>query len=385
MFVPVLSRRHAASYESVVRRDAADAVALDDRSLVSRLQALAGDFPEGRRYRDLMSEILGLQVATFPAEDGLNPGVQLDTRGGIHLTRMGDGVRNVVTIGAELADSARPRVMLIEEPENDLHPDALYRLLQVLRRNVEEVGHQLVVSTHSDVVLRELGSIKDAVVYRTSVVTADGTLPTTTYARMEDEFDRRAALHSLGYRDALPIAWLVLEESTAQSFIFECLVPLFVPRLSAIRGVSSDGVGNARRTVDGLHRMILFARLVEEDAPRAWVLVDGDEAGLQTVDTLREAYSTWPADRFRALSAPGIEEYYPARFADQVHEIQQESDRQRKRRLKAGLVKDIVGWVASDPDLARGDLQASAGEVIACLEDIERQIIALQVADSRAR
>jgi predicted ATPase len=377
MFVPVLSRRRAGIFETVVDKDSAAIVGVDDRSLASRLQALAGNHAEGNRYRTVVDRVLGLSVSTFPVKGGVTPGIPLSTSAGIALERMGDGVRNIVTLASELVDDADERLFLIEEPENDLHPAALLALLDVVR---EAVGHhQFIVTTHSDVVLSELGSIPGSRVYETTTNPAEQHPPTTTYRALEDEFDRREALTSLGYAHDLPIGWLVFEESSAERFVRDCLIPCCVPRLAAMRTAAAGGTTNVTRTVLGLHRMVLFARLVDSDHPRAWVLVDGDQAGRDAVARLREDFSKWPPGRFENFANDDIESYYPEPFAERVAEIAElaKRDRRETQRLKKKLIEDVVDWSATEPDAATM-LEATAGEVLVHLRRIETEIVALQ-------
>lgn len=372
LFVPVLTRRRAAVFETTVAPDAAATVGLDDRSLSSRLTAL-GDHPEGDRYRSLMQRLLGLSVSTLLVQGGVTPGIPLSTNTGIELARMGDGVRNMVLLATELADQSRPRVFLIEEPENDLHPQALLALMEVLREASRH--HQLIVTTHSDVVLRELGSLTGSRVYETSSTVKDK-IPTTTYRPLVDEFDRREALTNLGYTHDLPIGWLVLEESTAETFIRSCLVPLLVPRLGMLRTAEAKGATNVTRTVTGLHRMVLFARLLQDDAPRAWVLVDGDKPGQDAVRELKRAFPAWPASRFATLPGPNLEHFYPPRFRDRVEAIAK-APRREQSRLKGELVEHVVAWAHSDAG-AVGELERSAAGLIAELRRIEGEILLLQ-------
>lgn len=377
IFVPMLTRRRVGIFETVVDKDSAIMVGMDDRSLVSRLQALAGDHPEGNGYRDIVGRVLGLSVSTFPVKGGATPGIPLSTSAGIALERMGDGVRNVVTLASELVDDAHDRLFLIEEPENDLHPAALLSLLEVIRESSDH--HQFIVTTHSDVVLRELGSIPGGRVYETVNDSSKQHLPTTSYRALEDEFDRREALTSLGYAHDLPIGWLVFEESSAERFVRDCLIPICVPRLAVMRTAAAGGTTNITRTVLGLHRMVLFARLVESDSPRAWALVDGDQAGQDAVAELRRAFSGWPPSRFATFAKHDIESYYPAPFADRAVEITRLKKRDKKeaQRLKKKLIEDVVDWSATEPDAA-AMLEASAGDVLAHLRRIESEIVALQ-------
>lgn len=375
LFVPILTRRRAGMFETVIDDAAAAAVGMDDRTLASRLATLSYEHAEGRRYRRLMRSILDLDVSTIVVKGGALPGVPLDTRSGIALERMGDGVRNVVLFASELADDSQPRMFLIEEPENDLHPEALRRLLEEIREASQT--HQFLITTHSDKVLTHLGSLPQAKVYQATNTDQDG-LPTSTFTLLEDEFDRRHALTQLGYEHTLPIGWLVLEESTAQTFIEQCLIPMFTPKLASVRVVSAGGAGNVPRTVAALHRMVLFAHLAEPISPRAWVLVDGDDAGQKATATLRTNFKTWPPERFHTLARPRLEDYYPDHFRDRVDAIGRDNIQgPEAMKYKGALVKDVVRWANTEPT-ARAQIELSAADIISQLRRIELGIVELQ-------
>lgn len=378
LMVPILTRRRASTLETNVDIGAAMTVGLDDRSLSSRLSALAGDHPEGRRYRDAMKKVLGLNVTSFPVANGASPGIPLSSSEGITLDHMGDGVRNVTVLVSELVDTDQPRLFLIEEPENDLHPAALVALLDQIRRKAKH--HQFVITTHSDVVLRELGSERGSKLYCTSIENPDARkgLPTTTFELLDDELSRREALSTLGYVHELPPAWLVLEESSAERFIRQCLIPTFTPRLASVQTVAARGAGDVKRTVSAFNRLVLFTHLSSRQVPRAWVLVDGDRAGKEAIKGLRKEFKSWPVDRFEALDEPDIENYYPERFTKQVAAITAATG-DKERALKAALIEDVVAWAATDTPAVRSELLKTAGPVIEHLRRIESGVRALQV------
>jgi hypothetical protein len=193
-------------------------------------------------------------------------------------------------------------VLLLEEPENDLHPEALRELLSIILESVDEHGYQVVVSTHSDLVLRTLGSASGAVVYQTCLSYSETGLPTTTYTHLDSAIDRRQALADLGYDVSHPVGWLIFEESSAETFFLRILIPHFAPELAGFRTLAASGTGNVPRLVEDLRRFMLFVQKSDEEpTPRAWVVVDGDEAGKEAVAKLTETFRKWPEDRFIAL------------------------------------------------------------------------------------
>jgi predicted ATPase len=369
--VPAFSRRKSQEYETAVRLDLANEVDITDRSLTSLVANLTGgEHGEGQRYRDLMKRVLGLEVTTFLAGDGQVPGLAVAPGRGIALTRMGEGVSSLVGIMANLASPGR-RLFLIEEPENDLHPTALRALLDVLKEEAVK-GHQFMVTTHNDIVLRELGALPEARIYEARLASGQDGLPATTYVAVADPFDRETALRNLGYEQNVPFGWLVLEEASGETFVGDALIPLFTPKLAALRTVSAAGVGNLRRRVDALHSMVLFAHLATED-PRAWVLADGDPAGKEAIADLKQAYKSWPPGRFRAHERENIEDFYPPRFAESVAAVRAATGWRERAALKAALVREVRTWALTTDD-AMGQLEKSAAPLIAVLRDIEAEI-----------
>lgn len=118
----------------------------------------------------------------------------------------------------------------------------------------------------------------------------------------------------MGYEQATPFGWLVLEEASAETFIPGALIPLFAPKLAALKTASSRGAGNLKRSVESLRSMILYAHLANSRPPRAWVLADGDQAGIDAITALQDTFKTWPRDRFITLDQPSIEDYYASIF-----------------------------------------------------------------------
>jgi hypothetical protein len=370
--LPVLARRKSDRYEEQIRKSSAAFVQPTDHNLTSRLAALlAGDYPASRRFHDLVAGVLGLRIGLLPSDNGQEPGVALTMTEGISLDRMGEGVGGALALLTELAD-AEGKLFLIEEPENDLHPQALSALLDALLDAVP--ANQLVVSTHSDLVLRQLGAVPGAVVYRTELAAGEP-VPTTTFAPVRSREDRLRLLADLGYEPELPAGWLVLEESTAERVIKQVLIPMFAPALAGFRTVSAGGTARVAKMFDELNRVVLFARLSDRYDQRAWVLVDGDPSGLEVTQRLKDSFPAWPASRFRALDRPAFEHYYPERFEPDAAAALAASDWAVARELKGALAEKVCAWAEAAPDEARAELARSAAEVIEFLHAVAHEAI----------
>ena len=76
----------------------------------------------------------------------------------ISASQVSDGVLLVLAYLTILFSPEPPRVLLVEEPENGVHPQRLREVLQILRELVKESGHtQVVITTHSPYVLDLFG------------------------------------------------------------------------------------------------------------------------------------------------------------------------------------------------------------------------------------
>jgi predicted ATPase len=371
LLVPVLSRRKASGYEPQVGSTSAAVVSDSDRNLTSQIAALtSGDHEEGRRYRDLVSQVLGIPISVFLTGSGQQPGRALSPTEGISLERMGEGVSGALTTVVELATSLG-KTFLVEEPENDLHPEALRALLGAIVDGAA-AGNQFLVSTHSDLVLRHLGSTDGAIVYHVSL--DDAQIPATHFERVTSREERLRLLAELGYEPELPAGWLLFEESTAERVCKQVLIPMFAPGLAGVSTVSSQGASKITRLFEDLHRFVLFGHLSDRYRNRVWVLVDGDSAGREVVSRLSSAYRDWSDDHFQTFDADNFESYYPERFLEETADALREGDWKLRQELKGALAESVCDWAMADPPAARAELAVSAAHVIERLRRIEAQV-----------
>jgi predicted ATPase len=370
---PIFSRRKSSNYETAVGSASAFMVSTYDNNLTSRLTALTGDHEDAARYRDLVTRVLDMRIGTFlVGQQGQQPGVPISSVEGIQLDRMGEGISSALALIVGLADT-RNALFLIEEPENDLHPEALRALLDVLVESVPT--NQLIVSTHSDFVLRHLGAVEGTVVYKAAPAeNAPTIIPTTIYSVVRTQAEKLELLSELGYEPELPAAWLVFEESTAERVCRQVLIPTFAPRLAAARTISASGASKVPRLVNDLHNVVLFAQLSARYDRKTWVLVDGDDAGLNATAKLREEFD-WPPSHFRNLPAGHFEEYYPPRFSAEVTAaLAIAGDWQARAQAKGELAERVCEWATNYPDLAAQEFAESAADVIRALAEIEAEL-----------
>lgn len=389
LIVPFLSYRRPELFSEDVREENAIGVYPDMRFLAAKLTRVAQPaHPRHEAYATACKSILGAVVTAIPAPNGQMPGVFVGPSDNIPLAEMGAGAAQVVGLLADLALS-EGKIFVIEEPENDLHPSALRALLDLII--VAADRNQFLVSTHSSVVLRHLGSLPTTRLHHVKADLHGGWPPETVIREVPPEPAARSEiLIDLGYelRDLEFFdGWLFLEESSAESIIRDHLIPWFVPDLAGrLRTVSARGVSRVVPVFHDFERLVLFTHLEERYRDRAWVIVDGDSAGTAVVDTLRKRYSTgWSADRFRTLEEEAFERYYPPLFSGRAEAVLGQPDKRRRRQMKADLLREVLAWIEANPGEAKAQFEESAAEVILLLRDIELALGLGRVAASPTR
>lgn len=371
--VPFLSRRKTVYFTEQVNLDHAMLMNLDMSMLSAKLSRVANPvFPAYEAYANACKEILGFVVTSIPSISGQLPGIYLPSMASLPISQMGDGVPHIVHLLVNLATS-KDKLFLIEEPENDLHPQALKALLDLIAESAKD--NQFVISTHSNIVVSHLCAAPDSHLFRVSA--PKGILPTTASITKvaEKPAARLDVLRELGYSFsdlALWEGWLILEEASAETIIRNYLIPMFAPALRVVRTISAAGVDRVEPTFDDLNRLVLFLHLEPAYKEHAWVRVDGDTPGRNMVERLKSKYQGWPAHAFATFKQENFEQYYPAEFSDHVTVALAHKDVARRREAKQRLLKEVRGWLDEDPSRARVALKVSAGDVIAQLKEMER-------------
>lgn len=375
--IPFLSKRKVAGYSETVRLQETQAVRSDLHHLPARLTRLSNPAnPDNARYAEACERILGYVVTNVTSVNGQRAGIYLDGQQTIFVEAMGEGVPQIVGLIVELVE-AKGKLFLIEELENDLHPSALKELLQLIVAS--STDNQFVVTTHSHIVTRYLGSSENSRVYNVS--SPRGVLPPVAEVEaIETPEARVRILRELGYELSdfdLWDAWLILEESSAERLMRDFLIPWFVPQLQGrVRTMAVGGTGNVEPSVEDFRRLFLFTHLQQVYRERSWVVVDGDPSGIAVVERLREIYgNAWPPEHFIALGKPAFEDYYPPRFSGKATAALAIADRKAMQEAKKALLEEVLQWCRDEPDEARRELADSAREVIEVLETIATAIV----------
>jgi predicted ATPase len=374
--VPFFSKRKASYYQEEVKESQLTQITSDTSNLAAKLSRIGNlSFPGHRLYAETCKAILGHIITAVPSQNGQRPGVYLPDSSIIYIDQMGEGVPNIVFLLASLALS-KGKLFLIEEPENDLHPNALKALLDLIKESSKH--NQFVISTHSNIVVTHLCAEKNSKLFK--ITCEKGLLPNT--ASIEEIGDspreRVQVLQELGYSFSdydLWEGWLLLEESSAERIIRDYLIPWFAPKLHRIKTVAANGINNVEPTFNDLFRVVLFTHLQQAYSGLAWVRVDGDDVGIESIEKLKAKFPSIPQDHFSTFDKPQFELYYPNQFKKKADAALTTQDKKRKQEAKRELLEEVISWIEQDLDRAKIEFEQSASSVITELKLIEQQFL----------
>ncbi|MFF3514801.1 ATP-dependent endonuclease [Streptomyces sp. NPDC002573] len=369
---PYFSKRKVGSFNQQVDRNVTNAVNETLDNLVAKVDRLASpDYFGEKEYTELCRRVLGFRIGAYASTGGKQAGLSIGRFDHIALEEMGEGVSSLLGLITDLC-MADGHLFLIEEPENDVHPESLKALLNVIIEKSAE--NQFIITTHSNIVTRYLGAAENSKLFVVESDFETQKTPTSNIREIDSDPDSRiAVLRDLGYELSdfyLWDGWLILEESSAQTVI-QYLIEWFVQRLMRVRIVSASGVDNVEPMLKEYRRLFLFAHLEPHYKERTWAIVDGDDAGTRVVASLKKDLRSWPQDRFRALGEKNFEYYYPPQFRDEADAALALTDKAKKKEAKRVLVNKVDQWCKENPGEARAAFDQSAAEVIAILKEID--------------
>lgn len=330
--------------------------------------------PAYDEYIQACDEILGFRITCTASPDGKKGAYIVKNLDHITLDAMGEGVANLLGLIVDLC-IAENKLFLIEEPENDIHPKALKKLLGLISK--KSAQNQFIITTHSNIVTKYLGAQDSSKIINVKMTFRDK-LPTSSVEYIDTPEKRRTALEDLGY-DLFDFdlwdSWLILEESSAERLIRDVFIPAFTPDLkSKLRTFSAHSISEVESKFIDFNNLFVFLHLQPHYKNKAWVVVDGGEQEERIIEEMRSVYSQsgWNKDQFLQFSEHDFEKYYPEPFQGQVKEILSLTVKGEKRERKKQLLKKVLTWCKEDNSRAKGALEESASEVIELLKNIEK-------------
>lgn len=336
---------------------------------------LAENSTRGSQFKDLVKEILGFEISSISSDKGKFSCYRVDDESEIPIDKMGEGVLNILYL-LTLLFSTKGSIFLIEELENDLHPEALKKLLNLILEKSSQ--NQFFITTHSHIVLKLLGADTNSKIFLVNQEYND-LIPTSTVELINNvPEERRRVLESLGYD--LPdfdIAkyWILFEESSAERIFSNYLISWFAPKLKCgLKTASSSGAHELINKTKAINDLFLFLHLEPSFKERVWVIADGDQAGLSSIECIKEKFSSWDESHFINLGKENFELYYPEKFQTEVEKVLAINDKKERKKKKREILVALISWIEGDPANARKEFEKSATEIVQLLQKIEEKL-----------
>lgn len=382
---PFLAKRKTTHYNNQQGLQSAFGIMDQFYNLPGRIQNLENNtHPFSKEYRKYCEDILGFIPGKVPSiqsnDDKLGIFVRKEM---VYLESMGDGVANILGLLTILL-TENNKLFLIEELENDIHPEALKKLLTIILEKSKT--NQFIISTHSNIILKYLASIPETKIFYTDWKFIEVqqpvkfNIPTSTIVSVGNSPQERfRILTKLGY-DLFDFdlfsSYIIFEESSAEQIVREFLIPKFVPGLQhKVKTIAAGGAYDIPARFSDFLRLFVFIHTSPIYHHKAWVIADGDEAGRENISKLKDKFKSWSNDHFINLSKRNFEEYYPTKFKREFENISNtENDSNEKRTRKALLTVKVMEWIRRNPKKAEDHFTKSAKEIIALLNHIEKAI-----------
>ncbi|MFT3844711.1 MAG: ATP-binding protein [Lacibacter sp.] len=386
---PFLTKRKVNNYYST---NGDDTITIYDdlRTLPARVGKLSNSsHPQNEQFIQLCDDILGFRIGVVPSEQNNSEqklGAYVTQNSYVQLESMGEGVVNIVGLIVNLLTSDR-KLYLVEELENDMHPKALKKLLELIMQKSD--NNQFVISTHSNIVLKYLATANDSKVFQIKWKPKGPTglsfggvqvnISTSIIKEIDnDPKSRLDLLDDLGY-DVFDFelfkSYLIFEESSAEKIVRDFLIPEFVPKLaSKVKTIAAKGTGDLPARYIDFHRLFVYVHNTPMYKNKTWALADGDTSGRECIDKLRGKFIDWDKENFINFSETDFEKYYPSRFKNNINEALSETDKEKKREKKKLLLNEVLDWIVENREEAKKEFASSSLEIIDILKRISQKI-----------
>jgi AAA15 family ATPase/GTPase len=383
LIYPYLSKRKAVKYSDIINEANSNSVTGNFANLYSKIDRLITPQlqPGNTQYIEACNNVLGFQISTLAKGGGKQAVYFVHNLEHIPLNAMGEGVANILGLITDLC-VAENKIFLIEEPENDIHPKALKALLKLITD--KSSNNQFFISTHSNIVMKYLGSIPDSKIFNVTNELKDNTRKNLFVSKISEVTSnpeqRRIVLEELGYEFFdfdLWKGWIFLEESSAEVIIRDYLIEWFVkPLKNKVRTFSALGSGNLICKFDDFQRLFVFLHLEPAYKNKVWILIDGGKDEKLVLDKMKEKYIPigWNESNFHQFKKHDFELYYPKRFQTKIKKTLEITEKQKKREAKKQLLNEVLLWIKENEIIAKKEFSKSAIEIIEILKLINRNI-----------
>jgi len=366
--VPYLSRRKVGEYSHQITAPHTNQVSGTLSNLFAKIDKVSNPefLPAYNDYIKACDEIIGFRISTSSSGQGKQGVYIIRNDEQIAIESMGEGIPNILGLIVDLC-RAENKLFIIEEIENDIHPKALKKLLELII--AKSTQNQFIISTHSNIVVKYLGAECDTAIFHTEMAFFEK-IPLSSITHIKTEESRRIALEDLGY-DLFDYGlwnyWLFLEESSAERIIRDYLIPWFLPHIDKkVRTFATNGIDSTEIKFDEFNRLFVYLHLEATYKNKAWVLVDYGDHETKILNQIIEKWSKngWDSNHFKQLANHDFETYYPIEFNERVSNALAITDKRKKKSAKEALLIDVLNWIKKDETNAKIQFETSAKDVI---------------------
>lgn len=380
---PFTSKRKVYAYSDEINATSARNVNGNLSNLYAKVDRIMNSErqPAFDEYKTACLDILGFVISAIPKGNGKHAVLILNNYEDIDIADMGEGISNILGLIIDIIE-AKNKIFIIEEPENDIHPQALKSLLSLIEK--KSADNQFFISTHSNIVMKYLGGLENAKIFNTKNTNADlsrSKLLLSDINEISDNSDdRRKVLEDLGY-DLIDFdiwkAWLFLEESSAEVIIREYLIKWFAPGLiGKLRTFAANGFDEIEKKIEDFNKLFVFIHLEPFYKNKVWVFLDEGEKENKVIEKLKDNYfkHCWKVENFKQFDQHDFENYYPLRFKVSIDACLSIKDKKLKKQKKLELLTEVKEWIGGNEKQAKIDFEISALEVISLLKEIENEV-----------
>lgn len=375
---PYLSKRKVSSFNETINSDVATSVTGNLLHIYAKIDRICNtEMPAYKQYFQACQDILGFQITATHSVNGKQAAYIVSNHDNIPLDAMGEGIANLVGLIVDLC-FAENQLFVIEEPENDVHPKALKKLLALIAEKAQ--NNQFVITTHSNIVTKYLGAQSHTKLFKVTME-FQNRLPTSQIEEIDNTPEaRRSVLEELGYDFFdfdLWSAWLILEESSAERIIREYLIPWFVPDIEGrLRTFSARSVDEVEAKFEDFNKLFVYLHLQPVYKNFAWVVLDNGEKEAKIIERLKNMYTPngWSENNFLQFSQHDFEKYYPKEFQAKVDTILEMVGGKHRQQSKKALLEEIITWIQNNPQEAKNAFWDSASDVIQVLQQIQSRL-----------
>jgi len=379
---PYLSKRKSVVLDTSIGESSVNSVMGNFTHLNAKVDRLITQQQPGHdQYISACRKIIGFEISSRAIGNGKHAVYFVHNQEYIPLSAMGDGVANILGLITDLCISDN-KIFLIEELENDIHPNALKSLMDLIIEKSQ--NNQFIISTHSNIVMKHFGANDNVKIFRVYQTKTDKEMPNLFISKIEeveaDPHQRRKVLEDLGY-DLFDFdlwkGWLFLEESSAESIIRDYLIRWFAPQLKGrLRTFSANGVDTIKQKFGKFNELFVFLHLEPIYKNKVWVLIDGGPKEAKIIKDFKSMYkeSGWEDKQFNQFSKHDFELYYPNRFKKEVKKVLKMRRGKKKQEEKRILLNKVKKWIGKNDKEAKEAFKTSAKEVIEYLKTINKEL-----------